>query len=382
MNTGMIGTSKRIALGLAAWIIGLMILFLALPLMTISRSAGVILLVAAGLVLPPGRWGTKRLFGRLPSVKATGWIVALLVVGGIATALPAVERTAEADRAAKAARELDDQKARLDAAKIEIRSLVSAGRWDEALRAIGTFTRISDPELAALGETAAKGREATRREARKSDLLAQLKTTGPDALDDLADIRRELADLDPTDGSHARIAAELTEKLRERTKREVAAERERAAKAAAEAEMRRKYAEGLVWRWSSSRDPMSDGTILSNWVRSSDTFSFGFPYGGAQRATLEIRTHPRWGRAVLLSVERGQFACGAPDDCEARIRFDDGPVQGWRLGTPSDHASDTRFVLDHTRFVRAVSRSKKVRVEVGFFQEGTRTFEFETVGYE
>ena len=382
MSGGFVAASKRIVLTLAAWVLGLAILFLGISIATVGPFGGAIVIVAAALVLPPGRWGSRRLFGRVPSARAIGWIVVPLVVMGTAIAIPAINRNAEALRAAKETAEVADLQSRLAGAKAEVRALITGRRWEEASTLAASFDRLGDSDMSSLASEAKNGIEAARREARKRELVAKLTTTDREALADLIAVRHELAELDPGDPTHARIERELIEKLRARTIAEVAAEKARAASVAAEAERQRRSAEGLVWRKSTHRDAMSGKDVVSTRVRSADTFTFGFPYAGAQRATLEVRNHPRWGRSVMLSIERGQFVCSSFVPCETKIRFDDGPIEEWRLTTPSDDSTDLRFIADDGRFVALLRRARTVRIEAAFYQEGTRTFVFDVTGYE
>ncbi|MFZ1989931.1 MAG: hypothetical protein WAW96_09185 [Alphaproteobacteria bacterium] len=61
---------------------------------------------------------------------------------------------------------------------------------------------------------------------------------------------------------------------------------------------------------------------------STNTVNFGFPYGGPQHATLTLRSHPRYGKSILLSVEKGQFICGI-ESCSVSVRFDDGKAKDY-----------------------------------------------------
>ena len=134
---------------------------------------------------------------------------------------------------------------------------------------------------------------------------------------------------------------------------------------------------GLAWNYSDSQDDMGKGNIRQAYVNSSNTFEFNFPYQRPQRATLQLRKHPRFGKDVILSIERGQFMCGA-NGCTVQVRFDDGNVQTDSATEPADHSSTALFIRGYDRFVTAAHQSKAVAIEAQFFREGNRVLQFNT----
>ena len=145
----------------------------------------------------------------------------------------------------------------------------------------------------------------------------------------------------------------------------------------AEANRRREaIALGLYWRYDEDSEKMGRGVVKHAYVRSLNEFQFDFPYRDRQRATLMLRKHPKHGRDVILTIERGQFLCGI-DDCTVAVKFDDGPARTYPAAEPSDHSSTALFIRGHDRFVAAAKKAKRAYVEAQFFQQGTRVFEFD-----
>lgn len=66
----------------------------------------------------------------------------------------------------------------------------------------------------------------------------------------------------------------------------------------------------LTWQYDESSDEMGRGKIRTAVVSSLNEVDFDFPYQGAQRAKLLLRRHPKYGRDVILQVEKGQFLTG------------------------------------------------------------------------
>lgn len=151
----------------------------------------------------------------------------------------------------------------------------------------------------------------------------------------------------------------------------------------AEAERQRRISEiqafGLKWRYSEAMEQMGRGVVKHAQVNSLNEISFEFPYRGAQRATLWLRSHPKHGKDVMLSVQRGQFLCDI-GGCTVAVRFDEGRVQSFSAAGPADHSTTTLFLSGHDRFVSAAKRSKRVAIEATFFREGTRVFKFDIDG--
>lgn len=133
------------------------------------------------------------------------------------------------------------------------------------------------------------------------------------------------------------------------------------------------------WVYSDATDKMSGKPIKFADIHSSNEFSLGPPYEGAQRATLRLRTHPRFGKDVMLSISRGQFMCTS-SDCSVTARFDDGKPLTFTANEPADHSSNMLFIDNHDRFVAGARKARRLLIEVRFFREGNRTMEFDVQG--
>lgn len=134
------------------------------------------------------------------------------------------------------------------------------------------------------------------------------------------------------------------------------------------------------WSYFSNADDMTSKPIRFAQVTSNNQISLDSPYQGAQRGTLELRTHPRYGKDVILSIDRGQFLCHTYD-CSVMVRFDDKSPVRYEAGEPSDYSTTTLFIRNYSRFVEQLKQAKKVRIEVKLFHNGTQTFEFDVAGF-
>lgn len=156
-----------------------------------------------------------------------------------------------------------------------------------------------------------------------------------------------------------------------------AVERERLEKAALEKQEQHLQSLGLRWNYNESPDQMGRGTVKLAYVRSLNEVQFDFPYREPQRATLQLRKHPKYGNDVILNIERGQFLCHL-DGCAVSVRFDEGKPLTFSAVEPEDNSTTTVFISNYERFVKNLRKANKVFVEAQFYQEGNRVFEFET----
>lgn len=58
------------------------------------------------------------------------------------------------------------------------------------------------------------------------------------------------------------------------------------------------------WDYYSFEDKMTGNKTYQASMKSINGLNFGFPYQGSQKATLTLRTHPRYGKDLILRIER------------------------------------------------------------------------------
>lgn len=132
------------------------------------------------------------------------------------------------------------------------------------------------------------------------------------------------------------------------------------------------------WAYTFERDPMTDGQNIEARVRSANVHTFAFPYRGGTRATLVIRSHPKFGVNVFMWIDRGQFGCHR--DCSVQVRFDDAePIDAAITGS-GDGSSDIVFFSDEEAFIEKAKLARRVRISATYFQHGDLMYEFRTPG--
>ena len=135
------------------------------------------------------------------------------------------------------------------------------------------------------------------------------------------------------------------------------------------------------WRYYDNEDPMTSKKIYHAFVMSKDYFELDRPYEGRQSAELTLRTHPRWGKDLMLSIKQGQFLCRY-NGCNLTVRFDDGNPITFSASEPEDNSTTILFIDNYSRFVGLMLKSKTVKIQANFYQNGSRVFEFNVAGFD
>lgn len=135
------------------------------------------------------------------------------------------------------------------------------------------------------------------------------------------------------------------------------------------------------WRYFTNEDDLTGKTTYYASLESENSVNFDFPYSGLQKATLIMRTHPQYGKDVLFRIEKGQFLCTSYDGCDVMIRFDDQKPIKFHANEPEDHSSTTLFISNYSRFAGKMLKAKKAFIQATFYNEGSRTFEFNVADF-
>lgn len=139
---------------------------------------------------------------------------------------------------------------------------------------------------------------------------------------------------------------------------------------------------GAQWIYGKSEDPMAKGVTYGAAVESTNTVNFGFPYSGPQHGTLTLRTHPRHGKDVIFSIERGQILCHSYEDCTILVRFDDQKAQNYSAVGAADNSTETVFIRNYSRFLTNMQKAKTVRISMEIYHQGAPVFEFDVSGFD
>jgi len=158
------------------------------------------------------------------------------------------------------------------------------------------------------------------------------------------------------------------------------AELDKAANAAVAGERERVLAD--KWSYRTSDDKMTSRQAKFATIESENTVDFDFPYRGPQHGTLMVRDHPSHGRDVIFSIQRGQLLCRSYEDCQIKVRFDEGSPVTWNAVGPSDNSSTVVLLRNAAGFVTRLRAAKIVRLQVPVYMQGAPVFEFQAGGFD
>lgn len=364
------------------WLLFALFLLAALGAMFVSFLSGLILFAAACIFVPQvNRAIAEKInYTVTPSARTVVVLVCLgLFVYNTNKAMDAdrAEHQAqkalleqqEAEQAQKEKREYVS--ANKDAILAEINALVVKQDYAGATALGMKYSNAGSFEIdQTLSKVSAQKTEADK-QAKKASMQASLATIKQDDYKALASTYTQLAAID---ASYQANADKFTKLYEQKAAADKAQEQ-----AAAEKAQRQRL--GLAWNYADGEDSMSGKPVRRAYVSSVNTVDFKFPYSGAQRATLTIRKHPRWGTSVYIAIDKGQFVCGY-DSCNVRVRFAKGNAQRISASEPDDHSSNVLFISNTSSFIAQARKSDKVFIEADFYQEGSRVFEFDISGLE
>lgn len=137
------------------------------------------------------------------------------------------------------------------------------------------------------------------------------------------------------------------------------------------------------WQYKTTKDDMRGTTTNFATTVSTNTVNFDFPYNGGSKLLLTLRETGNQ-KDVIVTISKGQILCGIRG-CDLSFKFNDGAVQSITMSEPDNHSSEALFVMyDKTedKIISQIKSSKKLVVEVPFYQEGRKQFTFDVSGLE
>lgn len=135
------------------------------------------------------------------------------------------------------------------------------------------------------------------------------------------------------------------------------------------------------WKYSESVDEMTDKTAYFATIESDNSVDFEFPYDGGSTLSFTIRQSPQYGNDMYIRISKGQFNPGI-SGTKIKVRFDDNEAISVNCVEPSDYSTDLLFLKGYDKLLKQIKDSKSMKINVEFFNEGTRTFTFNIQGLE
>lgn len=97
-------------------------------------------------------------------------------------------------------------------------------------------------------------------------------------------------------------------------------------------------------------------------------------------AQLVLRDHPSWGLSSYLLFDASRFKCGQP--CTMQISFDAGEPRRFAGKQADSGKGPALFIEDEQQFIEAMSKAKKLRIELPKGSGKIPVLVFEVGGYQ
>lgn len=133
---------------------------------------------------------------------------------------------------------------------------------------------------------------------------------------------------------------------------------------------------GETWEYSNTTDEMGEKTEIAR-LYSSNEINLDFPYNGGSQSKLVLMKRPNGTLEILYNIDKGQINTDY-DGTYFRVKFDDQPVQKWSMSEASDNSSNNMFFNNEKSFIDKLKKSKKLVVEIPFYQNGNQQVVFNT----
>ena len=84
----------------------------------------------------------------------------------------------------------------------------------------------------------------------------------------------------------------------------------------------------------------------------------------------------RYGKDVIVEIDKGQILCRSYEPCEIMVRFDDKPARKFNGTPPADHSANIVFLSGYARFLAEAKAAHTIMVELPIYQDGNRVWMF------
>lgn len=133
------------------------------------------------------------------------------------------------------------------------------------------------------------------------------------------------------------------------------------------------------WHYWDNTDKMSGEVSHYASLVSSNVLHFDSPYGD-QTADLTLVKDASGNVSAWISV-KAQFLGYFPDGV-ARVKFDHDKVEWWSCHELAGGEHNTLYIKNERRFIKRLTRAKKLVIEAQFYRDGFQRIEFDVAGLE
>ena len=134
-----------------------------------------------------------------------------------------------------------------------------------------------------------------------------------------------------------------------------------------------------AWKEQTFTDEMRNTSIFTTSTKSLNTARLSFPYSGGTTVQIVLRKDSNSKTSALLLVSRGQMLCD-PDSCALDAKFDDNDVEEIHAFRPDGAPAGLFMIHRGDLLIEKIKASKRVTLELNFFDHGSEQFKFDVRG--
>jgi hypothetical protein len=146
--------------------------------------------------------------------------------------------------------------------------------------------------------------------------------------------------------------------------------------AAMKIEAAKRVNQGNTWEYRKETNPMGEEQKFYS-VSSTDLVYLDFPYEGGSSGTITIRKKNGRIDAIMFLISQGQIHTEYEGNY-FRIKFDEEKPVNWSMSESATGSSDIMFFDNESALLNKIKKSKKVTLEVPFYNNGNQHFVFNT----
>jgi len=136
------------------------------------------------------------------------------------------------------------------------------------------------------------------------------------------------------------------------------------------------------WTYRDVDDAMTDKPTHFACTTSVNSVNLNPPYQNVD-ARLCVRRSSKFGLDTFVELNGdGQILCRSYEGCTVHVRYDQRPRQAVSGTSASDGSSNIVFLNSASRIVEQLRNSKRMLVELEFYEAGNQTLEFNTADFK
>ncbi|WPU65903.1 hypothetical protein [Peredibacter starrii] len=135
------------------------------------------------------------------------------------------------------------------------------------------------------------------------------------------------------------------------------------------------------WKYGTQIDPMDNSVTYMAVSHSKNKVNLSFPYHGGTQAKIGLVKYSNGHRVASIEVTKGQIsfnhiAIGRLE--EMRVKFGNDNLESYEIKIPQNTKNDYLVIYNQDRFIRNLNQYKTAKIQLRFFRDGLKTFEFAT----